>query len=141
MTLNDVKATEVIWGHSVLKLKGNMTRPNAKRTVQSIVKVPNRLIKLHREVELGIDCFFVNMHVFFTTYSTKICFTTVTHLSNRTKEVIWVALHATYKMYLLQGFKIVVIRGDQEFASISELVVDVPTTPNWIGLQLPSIVV
>ena len=31
--------------------------------------------------------------------------------------------------YLLWGFKIVVIRGDQEFASISELVVGLPTTP------------
>ena len=39
VTLDDVKAAEVIWGHSVLKLKGNMTRSNAKRTVQSIIKV------------------------------------------------------------------------------------------------------
>ncbi len=53
----------------------------------------------------------------------------MTHLSNRTKEVIWAALHATYKMYLSHGFKIVVIRGDQEFASISELIVGLPTTP------------
>ena len=76
MTLEDVKAAEVVWGRSVLTLKGNMTRSNAKRTVQSIVKVPSELIKLHQEVELAIDCFFVNKHVFFTTYSTKICFTT-----------------------------------------------------------------
>ncbi len=71
VTLDDVKAAEV-------KMKGNMTCSNAKRTVQSIVKVPSELIKLHQEVELAIDCFFVNKHVFFTTYSTKICFTTVT---------------------------------------------------------------
>jgi hypothetical protein len=32
-------------------------------------------------------------------------------------------------MYLSHGFKIVVIRGDQEFASISELIVGLPTTP------------
>ncbi len=32
-------------------------------------------------------------------------------------------------MYLLRGFKIVVIRGDQEFAAISELVVGLPTMP------------
>ena len=67
VTLDDVKAAEVIWGRSVLKLKGNMTRSNAKRTVQSIVKVPSELIKVHQEVELAIDCFFVNKHVFFTT--------------------------------------------------------------------------
>ncbi len=87
VTLDDVKAAEVIWGRYVLKLKGNMTRSNAKRTVQSIVKVLSELIKVHQEVELAIDCFFVNKHVFFTTYSTRICFTTVTHLTNWTKEV------------------------------------------------------
>jgi hypothetical protein len=32
-------------------------------------------------------------------------------------------------MYLLHGFRIVVIAGDQEFASISDLVVQLPTAP------------
>jgi hypothetical protein len=59
-------------------------------------------------VELAIDCFFVNKHVFFTTFSTRVCFTMVTHLANRTKEVIWTALSATYKMYFLRGFRVVV---------------------------------
>ncbi len=35
----------------------------------------------------------------------------------------------TYKMYLLCGFRIVVIAGDHEFASISELVVQLPPAP------------
>jgi hypothetical protein len=98
--------------------------------MQSIVKVPTELIKLHQDVELAIDCFFVNKHVFFTTFSTKICFTTITHLSSRNKEVIWVALLATYKMYLLCGFRIVVIKGDHEFDSISDLAVGLPTKPS-----------
>ena len=104
VTPEDVKAAEVIWGRSVLKMKGNMVRRNVKRMVQSITKVPKELIKLQQDVELAIDCFFVNKHIFFTTYSTKICFTTVTHLGFRTKALIWEALHATYKMYLLRGF-------------------------------------
>ncbi len=98
--------------------------------MQSIVKVPTELIKLHQDVELAIDCFFVNKHAFFTTFSTKICFTTITHLSSRNKEVIWVALLATYKMYILHGFCIVVIKGDHEFASISDLAVGLPTKPS-----------
>ena len=44
--------------------------------------------------------------------------------------MIWEALHLIYKMYLLCGFRIVVIKGDQEFASISEQVVNLPTTPS-----------
>ncbi len=47
VTLEDVKATEVIWGHSVLKMKGYTVRTNGKKVVQSIIKVPTELIKLH----------------------------------------------------------------------------------------------
>jgi len=130
VTIDDVKAAEVIWGRSVIKLKGNTVRREGKRKKQSITQVPSELIKIHQDVELAIDCFFVNRHVFFTTFSTKVCFTTVTHLTNRTKEAIWAALLATYKMYLLRGFRVVVIKGDQEFAAISDLAVALPTTPS-----------
>jgi hypothetical protein len=101
-------------------MKGNTVRRNGKRMAQSIIKVPKELIKLQH---------FVNKHLFFTTYSTKICFTTVTHLGFRTKASIWEALHTAYKMYLLRGFQIVVIAGDQEFNLISDLIVSLPTAP------------
>jgi hypothetical protein len=52
------------------------------------------------------------------------------HLTSRSKDVIWVALEATYKMYLLRGFRIVVIKGDHKFAAISDMVVDLPTMPS-----------
>jgi hypothetical protein len=112
-------------------MKGNTVRRNGKCVAQNIVKVPRELIKLQQDVELAIDYFFVNKHIFFTTYSTKICFTTVTHLAHRTKANLWEALFATYKMYLLCGFRIVLIAGDHKFASISELVVQLPTAPKF----------
>ena len=83
VTTDDVKAADVIWGQSVLKMKGNTVRRNGKRMAQSIVKVPKELIKLQQDVELAIDCFFVNKHIFLNTMSTKICFTTATHLAYR----------------------------------------------------------
>ncbi len=92
VTTEDVKAADVIWGQSVLKMKGNTVRMNGKRMAQSIVKVPNELIKLQQDVELAIACFFVNKHIFLTTMSTKICFPTVTHLAYWTKALIWDAL-------------------------------------------------
>jgi hypothetical protein len=112
-------------------MKGNTVRRNGKCVAQSIVK----LIKLQQDVELVIDCFFVNKHIFLTTMSAKICFTMVTHLTYRTKALIWEALHATYKMYLLRGFRIVVIAGDNKFASISDLVVQLSTAPklDWVA--------
>ena len=80
VTIDNVKAADIIWGRSVLKMKGNTVQPNDKRTVQSIVTVPKELIKLQQDVKLAIDCFFVNKHVFFTTLSTNICVTTITTL-------------------------------------------------------------
>jgi hypothetical protein len=88
VTPEDVKAAEVILGQSVLKMKANTMKRNGMRVAQSIIKVLKELIKLQQDVELAIDCFFVNKHIFFTTYSTKICFTMVTHLSFRTKALI-----------------------------------------------------
>jgi hypothetical protein len=111
-------------------MKGNTVRRNGKHVVQSIVKIPKELIKLQQDVELAIDCFFVNKHIFLTTMSTKICFTTVTHLTYRTKALIWEALHATYKMYLVRRFRIVVIAGDHKFVFIGDLVVHSPLLPN-----------
>ncbi len=77
VTPADAKAAKVIWGCFVLKMKGNTVRRNVKHLIQSVIKNPKELIKLQQDVQLAIDCFFVNKHVFFTTYSTKICFTTV----------------------------------------------------------------
>jgi hypothetical protein len=57
VTLKDVKATKVIWGCSVLKIKGNTVRRYNKKVVQSIIEVPIELIKLHLDVKLVIDIF------------------------------------------------------------------------------------
>jgi hypothetical protein len=128
VSVGGVPGSDVTTG-SVLKMKGNTVRRNSKRVAQIIVKVPKELIKLQQDVELVIDCVFVNKHILLTTMSTKICFTNVIHLAYRTKTLIWEVLHASYKMYLLRGFRIVVIAGDHEFASISDLVVQLPTAP------------
>jgi hypothetical protein len=63
------------------------------------------------------------------TYSTKICFSTFTHLEYHEKEYIWEALLVTYNIYLRQGFCITVISGDQELSVINALTTVLPTTP------------
>jgi hypothetical protein len=129
VTLEDVEAAKVIWRRSICKMKGNTVRKNGKRAVQSIVKVLTVLIKFHQDVKLAIDVFFLNKHIFFTAYSTKICFFMVTHLAYHEKEYIWEALLETYNMYLCQGFCITLISGDQEFAALNALTTVLPTAP------------
>jgi hypothetical protein len=97
-TIKGVKTPKVIWGRSVLKMKGNKVRRNSKKVVQSIIKVPTELIKLHQDEELANDIFFANKHIFFTNYRAKIYFSMVTHLAYHEKEYIWEALLVTYNM-------------------------------------------
>jgi hypothetical protein len=135
VTPDDVKTAIIIWGCPVLKMKESNVRRNAKRLVQSVIKVLSKLIKLQKDVELAIDIFFINKHAFFTAYSTKICFTTVTHILACQKEHLWEARHLTYKMYMLRGFRIIVLSGDQEFAALSELAGNLSSAPrlNWVA--------
>jgi hypothetical protein len=63
------------------------------------------------------------------TYSTKICFTTVTHLINHKVSEVWAAMHKIYQMYMLRGFHIVDIAGDGEFSWITDQVASLPINP------------
>jgi hypothetical protein len=45
------------------------------------------------------------------------------------KEHLWEALHSMYRMYMLLGFRIVVLSGDQEFAALHELAGNLPSAP------------
>ncbi len=83
ITADDAKVAHKIWGASVPKLKGSSVQETGQRKPQSLVKVPWELLQLQQKVCICIDIFFVNGYIFFMTYSSKICFTTVTHLINR----------------------------------------------------------
>jgi hypothetical protein len=60
--------------------------------------------------------FFVNKIPFFIIYPLVICFLSVTHLSYRKALTIFDALKSMCSYYLQQGFQIVFIKGDGEFA-------------------------
>jgi hypothetical protein len=95
----------------------------------SLAKVPKELLQLQQKVCVGINIFFVKGHIFFMTFSRKICFTTITHLINHKVSEVWATMHKIYQMYMLCGFHIVEIAGDGEFAWIADQVGSLPTTP------------
>jgi hypothetical protein len=80
-----------IWGKNIAALKGKTTRSKTHPVARDYVKVPNELLKLHKEVLLTTDIFFVNKILFFLTLSRKICFTAVNHLADRTVPQIFKA--------------------------------------------------
>jgi hypothetical protein len=89
---------------------------------QDAVEVPKEIQMLHKRVTLSIDIFFVNGIPYFATLSMKICFLSVTHLSNRKIPTIFKAFKAMHNYYLQRGFQIVYIKGDGEFKPLKDLI-------------------
>ncbi len=78
VTVQDVDVALKTWGKNVAALKGKTTRCKPNPVARDFVKLPTALLKLHKEVFLTVDIFFVNQIPFFLTVSRKICFTAST---------------------------------------------------------------
>jgi hypothetical protein len=91
LTVQDIDVARKIWGKNIAALKGKTTRSRSIPVARDYVKVPMELMKLHKEVLLTTDIFFVNKIPFFLTLSRKICFTAVNHLANHTVPQIFKA--------------------------------------------------
>jgi hypothetical protein len=91
VTIQDIDFATKIWGKNIAALKGKTTLSKTYPVARDYVKVPKELLKLHKEVFLTTDIFFVNKIPFFLTLSRKICFTAVNHLADRTVPQIFKA--------------------------------------------------
>jgi len=85
---------------------------------KDFIKFPLEFFKLHKEVFLPADIFFINKIPFFLTLSRKICFTAVSHLANRMVPQIFKAFKEIYQYYLQRGFRITTVHTDNEFAPL-----------------------
>jgi hypothetical protein len=87
------------------------------------------IMKLHKEVFLTTDIFFVNNIPFFLTLSRDICFTSVNHLADRTVPQIFKAFKEMYQYYLQCGFHIKTVHANGEFAPLKPLIESIPGGP------------
>ena len=129
VTVQDVDNAQAIWGKNIARLKGTTTRSKPKVVAPDSVKIPVEIMKLHNEVFLIMDIFFVNKIPFFLTLSRKIYFTAVNHLAGRTAAQIFKAFKEIYQYYLHRGFRIVYVGGDGEFAAVRSLIESLPGGP------------
>jgi hypothetical protein len=129
VTVQDVDVALKIWWKNIAALKGKTTRGKPNLMAKDLVKVPVELLKLHKEVFLTADIFFVNKIPFFLTLSRKICFTTVNHLADRTVPQIFKAFKEIYQYYLHCGFCITMVHADGEFALLTALIESMPGGP------------
>jgi uncharacterized protein YodC (DUF2158 family) len=97
VTVQDVDVALKIWGKNIAALlKGRTTRSKPNPVARDFVKVPVALLKLHKEVFLTVNIFFLNKIPFFLTLSRKICFTAVNHPADRTVPQIFKAFKERY---------------------------------------------
>jgi hypothetical protein len=74
VTVQDINIALKIWGKNIVALKGKTTQTRPNLVARDFVKVPMELLKLHTEVFMTADIFFVNKIAFFLMLSHKICF-------------------------------------------------------------------
>jgi hypothetical protein len=91
ITVEHVDTTHKIWGKNVAALKGKTTQTKPDPVARDFVKVPMKLLKLHKEVYITANLFFVNKIPFFLKFSHKICFMAINHLVDRTVPQIFMA--------------------------------------------------
>ncbi len=118
VTDKDMGTAIKVWGPNIAMLKGKTVRMIPPRVRQDVIEIPKKIRELHKDVTLAIDIFCVNKIPFFITYSLVICFLSVMHLSNRKTLTIFDALKSMCSYYFQQGFQIVFIKGDGEFAPL-----------------------
>jgi len=129
VTVQDIDVAISIWGKNVAALQGKTTRKKSIPVTRDFVRIPRELLKLHQEVFLTADIFFVNKIPFFLTLSRKILFMTVNHLANRTVPNIFKAFKEVYQYYLQRGFRITTVHADGEFEPLKLLIESMPNGP------------
>ena len=128
MTLEDVDVALKIWGKKIAALKVNTAQSKPNTLARDSVKFPVDLLKLHIEVFLTLEIFFVNKIPFFT-LSRKICFIVVNHLAKRTVLQIFATYKEIYQYYLHHRFRITTVHSDREFAPLQDLISSLPGGP------------
>jgi hypothetical protein len=125
------------WGKNVMALKGKTTQTKPHPEARDFVKVPVELSKLHKEVYLTANLFFVNKIPFLLTLSHKICFMAINHLVDRTVPQIFMAFKEIYQYYLHHSFHITMVHVDGEFAPLKVLIESLPGGP-LVNLASPN---
>jgi hypothetical protein len=74
VTVKDINVAQSVWGKDISALKEKTVRKKATPVHGSEMKVPRDLLKLHKDVTMAIDIFFVTGSPFFLTLSHKIDF-------------------------------------------------------------------
>jgi len=129
VTLDDINSAEKIWGKDDAALKGKTVKEKPTPVTRDIVKVPREFMKLHNQVSLSIDIFFVNKIAFFLSLSKVIYYTATSHLVDCKIDTIFKAFKEMFGFYLRHGFRIVAVNADGKFEPVKQMIESLPAGP------------
>ena len=129
VTAEDIDIAQRIWGKDIAALKGKTVRKKPTPVQGNSMKVPRDFLRLHQDVFMTLDIFFVAGIPFLLTLSRKIDFTTVTHLADRKLETIYQAYKSVQSLYEKRGFRVQTLHADHEFAPLKQLIDSKPRGP------------
>ena len=124
ITIEDITIAEKIYGKDIGSLKGKTTRSKPTPVMKDYIEIPKELVATHEEVELAIDIMFIHKIPFLTTISKSIMYRTAQPLENKTPTVYRSALDKIFRLYNTAGFRIKMIKADQEFKPILDGIKD-----------------
>ena len=79
--------------------EGETTSKSTIPVTEDLIHVPKETIKIHRDIVMTVEIFFVNTIPFFLTLSRPCFFTMVHHLAERRAKNIYTTLNEVYIYY------------------------------------------
>ena len=87
-----------------------------------LVEVPRELIKLHKDVFMTADVFFINGIPFFISLSYNIILTAVKLLTDRKDNTLFNYFKEIYMYYIKRGFLTTILHVDGKFSILQALI-------------------
>ena len=133
VTLEDIKIAEDVFGKNMNALKGKTVRKTPCQVETDCVKVPRNVMKVHKNVTLTADIFFVQGQPFFVTLSRNIKFNTVEDIPNKNATTLIKACDNVINLCSKRGFKVTNMLMDGEFSVLKN-----PLLERQVQLDLTS---
>ena len=115
-----------MWGKNIADLKVNTNSKKPIHLTWDIVIIIKKSVKLHKDLFMIADIFFINGITRFIYLGRNIIFIALIYLSDRKSIAIFKAFKQIYMYYSKHGFGITTLHVDGEFAPLQALIHKIP---------------
>ena len=115
VSAQDVRNAEIIYGPDVGSLQGKTTWTQPSPVDVQYISIPPQIMEHYKNVTLSVDVMFVMKIPILTTISRHIKFGTAGRLESMKKEHILRHFKRIISTYVVRGFRVTIILGDNQF--------------------------